>query len=247
MTGTHTGAATDPADPIKEPPAGGPSSTCRPVTETLEAGSVLWRVHRAWHIAPSGPDHVPDDGTVFNPGHGAPTRFGPFTSRTAPFKGRAVPLLYAGESDRSALFETVLHDQMPGSFVDHHQWTAHLLSAVEVTAELDLVSLHGTGLRSLGLYAGDITDTYPRLYPRCTRWAAWIHQHLPTAAGLTWRSRQDNSQRAYLFFGDRMPPGTLTIPDTIARGRSEPVPIGHGPGLDWVRGVAASIRVKTSM
>jgi hypothetical protein len=158
-----------------------------------------------------------------------------------------VPLLYAGESDRGALFETVLHDQMPGSFVDHNRWSSHVLSAIEVTAALELVSLHGNGLRSLGLYAGDITDTYPRLYPRCTRWAAWIHHHASTAAGLTWRSRQDNSQRAYVFFGDRVAPGALAMPAEAGAGWVEPLPIGHGHGLDWVRGVAASVRVKVSM
>ena len=247
MTGSDPDASGPLADPIKEPPAGGPTPTCRPLTETIDAGSILWRVHRAWHLGPTGPDPVLDDGTLFNPGYGAPTRFGPFTSRAEPSKDHWVPLLYAGESDRGALFETVLHDQMPGSFVDHNRWTTHVLSAIEVTAELELVSLHGNGLRSLGLYAGDITDTYPRLYPRCTRWAAWIHQHVPTAAGLTWRSRQDNSQRAYLFFGDRMADGTLTIPSGMGTGRIEPLPIGHGPGLDWVRGVAAGVRVKVSM
>jgi hypothetical protein len=237
---------TDDVPTPPEPPAGGPSATCLPRTELLPAFTRLWRVHRAWHVAPSGPKHIPDDGTLFKTGYGEPTRFGPFHAASGPLTGGSVPLLYVGESDHGALYETVLHDQMPGSFVDHNRWATHLLSALELRADLEVISLHGPGLRSLGLYGNDITDTYPHGYPLATRWAAWLHQHVPTAVGLTWRSRQDNSQRAHVLFEDRMPSGALVALDA-STGGPDPLPLGYGAGLDWVLEEAAAIRVKVRL
>jgi hypothetical protein len=181
---------------------------------------------------------VPDDGTVFNPGLGGPTRFGPLISRS----GDTVPLLYLGATKRGALFETVLHDQMPGSVVDSRRWLSHRLSALALTVDLDVVSLHGRGLRSLGLLAADITHTYPVAYPRAARWAAWLHANTDVS-GLTWTSNQDDDERAFLLFGDRVPAGAL-VPEDGSGGSHAPLRLGAGDGLDWTKQVAASVRIE---
>jgi hypothetical protein len=219
-----------------EPPSGSPTPLARPVTESLAAGTRLWRIHPAAHYPASG--RIEDDGTLFNPGLGDPTRFAPLRDAY----GSTVPTMYLGASRRGALFETFLHDQMPGSVVDSAKWREYLLSALRLDVDIEVVSLHGQGLRSLGLYAADITHTYPSGYPLATRWATWLHEHT-TAAGLTWMSHQDDDERAYVLWGDRLPAGAL-VPESRATGGTAPLPLGYRDGLDWAMGVAASVRVE---
>ena len=219
-----------------EPPSGSPTARARPALETLAAGTRLWRIHRAVHQAAGG--RVADDGTVFNPGLGGPTRFAPLRDAD----GSAVPTMYLGASRRGALFETVLHDQMPGSVVDSVRWREHVLTALRLEVDVEIVSLHGQGLRSLGLYAADVTHTYPSGYSRATRWAAWLHRHTE-AAGLSWSSHQDDDEGAYVLWGDRLPAGALR-PERLTEGGAAPLRLGHGDGLDWTMGVAASVRVE---
>lgn len=221
---------------LPEPPSGAPNSHVQPATEPLPRGSRLWRIHPAAHYPPTGT--IVDDGTVFNPGVGDPTRFAPFNDAT----GTSIPTMHVGLSRRGALFETFLHDQMPKSVIDSAKWSEHVLTALTLNVDVEMVSLHGAGLRSLALYATDITHTYPSQYLRSTRWAAWLHQH-STAAGLTWTSHQDDDERAYVLWGDRLSAGALT-PESAGTGGTAPLPIGFGAGLDWARAVAASVRVE---
>lgn len=220
----------------REPPSGSTTPLTHPVTESLGAGTRLWRIHPAVHHSASA--RIEDDGTLFNPGLGDPTRFAPLRDAD----GSMVPTMYLGASRRGALFETFLHDQMPGSVVDSAKWHAHVLTALRLDVDIEVVSLHGQGLRSLGLYAADITHTYPSGYPLATRWATWLHEHT-TTAGLTWTSHQDDDERAYVLWGDRLPADAL-VPESRATGGTAPLPIGYGDGLDWAMGVAASVRVE---
>jgi hypothetical protein len=206
------------------------------VLEPLAAGTRLWRIHPAAHHLPSG--RIEDDGTLFNPGLGDLTRFAPLRDAS----GSTVPTMYLGASRRGALFETFLHDQMPGSVVDSAKWRDRLLTALRLDVDIDVVSLHGQGLRSLGLYAADITHTYPAGYPLATRWATWLHEHT-SAAGLTWTSNQDDDERAYVLWGDRLPADAL-VPEPRASGGAAQLAIGYGDGLDWAMGVAASVGVE---
>lgn len=215
-----------------EPPGGPPGAACTPLVEVVRADTRLWRIHRVEHAGSDG--HADDDGTVFNPGIGAPTRFAPMTGHA----GATVPTLYAGASRRGALFESVLHDQMPLSVVDSADWTRHRLTALRLTVDLQVVALHGAGLRSLGLFAADVTHTFPSHYARTTRWAAWLHAHTD-AAGLSWTSHQDDDERAYVLWGDRVPAGALVPDPTIAA-----LPLGSDDGHDWLVDVAASARIE---
>lgn len=145
-------------------------------------------------------------GQYFGPGLGDPTRFAPMRDA----HGAMVPTTYLGASRRGALCESFLHDQMPGSVVDSARWSEHMLTALRLNVGIDVISLHGRGLRSWGLYATDITHTYPSGYPIASRWATWLHRHT-TAAGLSWTSHQDDDERVYVLWGDRLPssPGSI--------------------------------------
>lgn len=205
------------------------------MTEPLARGTRLWRIHPEAHHPPSG--RIDDDGTVFNPGVGKPTRFAPLNDAA----GVVVPTSYVGASRRGALFETVLHDLFPRSTVDARRWQTHRLTALTLDIDLDVLSLHGKGLRSLGLFATDITHTYPTEYARATRWAQWLHHHTD-AAGLTWTSHQDDDERAYVLWGDRIPAGALS-PESAILGGTDPLPLGAGHGLNWMTVVAAEVRI----
>lgn len=225
---------TDAPDPARlEPPAGSPTTAVQPVTETLRRGTRLWRAHPAFHHTPAGP--IGDVGALFNPTARGNSRFSPLRGPD----GAIVPTLYAGATRRAALFETVFRDQMPGSLIDSRQFLTHLLTPLVIDEDIEVVSLHGPGLRSLGLYATDITHTYPSGYPRATRWAAWLHEHTD-AAGLAWNSQQDDDERAYVFWEDRLEECAVIRPDTTVH----PTPIGFSDGLDWVRSVAAEVRIE---
>lgn len=46
-------------------------------------------------------------------------------------------------------------------------------------------------------------------YPATRAWAAAIHRGHPQVQGLSWVSRQDDTARAVVLFGDRVPAGAL--------------------------------------
>lgn len=210
---------------LPPPPPGG-----APLVETIPAGTRLWRIHPHRHPAPPS-GWILDDGTLFNPGKGSATRFAPLHTGT----GHVVPTMYAGASRRAALFETVLHDRMPGSVIDARKLTDLSLTQLELVEPIHVALLHGRGLRLLGLQSRDITHTFPSAYPFATAWASWLHDHA-TIAGLRWTSNQDDDERAYVLFGDRIIPGQLAVVATST-------PLGTGEGCDWVESVAASVGI----
>lgn len=54
-----------------------------------------------------------------------------------------------------------------------------------------------------------LIDTEKDQYPGTRQWAEAIHAQHPDIQGLSWVSRQDDSARAVVLFGDRVPKGTL--------------------------------------
>ncbi len=123
------------------------------------------------------------------------------------------PFLYAGESDAVAIAETLLRDlpadnagvlQIPRGRVDGRR-----LSAVVMSADLELVSLRSAA--DLAAVSQDpwLTTCDPQFYPQARHWGHWIRSHAPTAAGYVWMSHREPTQQAYVLFGDRVPAGTL--------------------------------------
>lgn len=184
-----------------------PPGDLDPLVEVVPAGSALWRCHDL-RFGPA----------EFNPGLGAPGRFHPFGA-----PGQVpVPTLYAAASAEGALAETVLHDVPvagPGRRVSWARLGRMGLSRLTAGRDLRVVAFHGAGLRRLGLRPGQLTDTSPAHYARTVVWAAAVHRWDGQADGITWMSRQLNSERAVVLFGDRVEPGAL-------------VPVGASAALD---------------
>lgn len=213
--------------------------------ELLPAGTRLFRVHPLRvmevdvHLVPTGRSR-PDDGTAFNPGFGR-TRF-------AFFGEPKVPVWYAASGPEGAVFESLLHDKVPGGSVPRAEWGERMLSVVETARDLRLAKLHSDGLRKYNLTAAQLTDTPPTTYADTVHWgrAAW----LAGFDGCSWVSRQYNSQLGYVFF-------RFTGPD---HGGLEPAalrPVPNAPetrvfgvnkdDYDWLAEVCWSMRVTTTL
>ncbi|MGO4120704.1 RES family NAD+ phosphorylase [Arthrobacter sp. YAF16] len=185
----------------------------------LPAGSSIYRV---------ASNARPVD--VFNPGHGAPTRW-------AFFGGPPVPVLYAAQDEVAAVSETLLHDiphkgglLLPDAYMDK------VAARLVTRRDLRLASFMGTGLRALQVEARDLTDSDPTTYGDTVQWAAAAH----TAgfAGVVWMSKRCNTDRAYVLFGDRVDPGDLEIDPGYAR------VFAQGPDRDWLIDLCGPLHIE---
>ena len=151
----------------------------------------IWRVHPARYRP-----------AEFRSGPDGNARFSPI--RTA--KGAAIPTWYGARTVACALMETVLHD-VPAPPSDYILDIERLrdadmrISRIRPRRVLSLVDLSSKGLKRIGLQRRDLIDTPVEEYGRCREWA--IRLHTP-AHGLLWTSRQDDSAKAFVMFGDRI-------------------------------------------
>ncbi|WP_426624292.1 RES family NAD+ phosphorylase [Leifsonia sp. McL0607] len=150
----------------------------------LPAGQELFRVHNKSR-------HGHDS----NPGVGQPTRF-------AFFGDPVVPAMYAAQTERAAIAETLLHDiPLVGGQLTPSAYRDKLMSRLTVNRDLRMASLMGLGLRRLGVSADQVTATAAAHYERTVLWAEAAYE--AGFDGVAYMSRQCNSDRAYVFFGDR--------------------------------------------
>jgi hypothetical protein len=147
-------------------------------------------------------------GDQFNPGAKGNARFSPITDA----KGAAIPTLYAAYTFNAALMESVFHDvsHVPGyKHYDKNKLNQQVHSTVKVSQNLILADLSSVALRKLGVQRKQLIDTEKDQYPNTREWAQAIHRQHSDIQGLSWVSRQDDSARAVMLFGDRIPAGTL--------------------------------------
>lgn len=160
-------------------------------------GQLLHRVHQDKYLA-----------TQFNPGMQGNARFSPIQDE----KGRAIPTLYGGTSRDCAMMETVFHDVPHAAgftSYDKKKLLGQVHSTVLLNAPLVLVDLASVPLRKLGVTRKQLIDTEKDQYPATRLWAAAIYRQCPQAQGLCWVSRQDDSARAVMLFGDRIAKSAL--------------------------------------
>ncbi|CAB3893310.1 RES family NAD+ phosphorylase [Achromobacter mucicolens] len=185
-------------------PANAPSSAApEPVGDLhvsytlLALGTVLHRVHQSQFQADQ-----------FNPGVRGNARFSPIQDD----QGQAIPTLYAGTTLPCALMETVFHD-VPHTAgfksFDKAKLAGQVHSTLRVEADLQLVDLSSVALRKLGVTRKQLIDTEKDQYPATRKWAMALHRQCPQAQGLSWVSRQDDSARAVVLFGERIAGGAL--------------------------------------
>lgn len=167
----------------------------------LAVGTVLHRVHQSQYQADQ-----------FNPGVRGNARFSPIQDD----QGQAIPTLYAGTTLPCALMETVFHD-VPHTAgfksFDKAKLAGQVHSTIRVEADLQLVDLSSVALRKLGVTRKQLIDTEKDQYPATRKWAVALHRQCPQAQGLSWVSRQDDSARAVVLFGDRIAEGALQAGD----------------------------------
>lgn len=161
-------------------------------TMTWSKGQVIHRIHLRLYAA-----------NTFNPGLKGNARFSPI--RTA--DGVSIPTLYGGTTFDCAAMETVFHDVpfAPGlKTLDKAKLIDQVHSTLTPVRDLTLADLSSTALRSLGLQRKELIDTEKDQYPGTRKWAEAIHAQCPSVDGLCWVSRQDDSARALILFGDRV-------------------------------------------
>lgn len=190
-------ASTDPAAAQNVGATPVPPATLRLTLATLPKGQALQRVHHEKYAA-----------ARFNPGVLGNARFSPIRND----RGEPIPTLYAGTTFPCALMETVFHD-VPHTTgfksFDKSKLAGQMHSEVELTQDLQLVDLGSIALRKLGVPRKQIIDTEKNQYPATRKWAEDIHRQCLKAQGMSWVSRQDDSARAFVLFGDRIEDGVL--------------------------------------
>lgn len=202
-----------------------PPDPFHPLWEALPESTRIFRVHE-----PRLPDGTPNDGSLFNPGHGPSLRWSFFGEPV-------VPVHYSAASSEAAVHESILHDAVPHSHLPRASWIRKVLTPLTVTRELRLAQLHSDGLRRLGVHARDVADTDADHYRFTMEWARAAHA--AGAEGVVWMSRQLNSVRAYCLFGDRVSASDLEpIPgDPDARVFATPA------DSEWLYDIALRMRV----
>lgn len=162
----------------------GPPVPFDPAVDTVPAGHLLYRVLSTIRTA-----------TDFNPGFGAPTRFGFFGDPV-------VPVMYAADTEEAAIAETLLHDiPVTGGILPYDQYAGKVLVRLMLTRDLRVGVLHGLGLRRLQVSADEVTASPASTYRTTVLWAQAAHGI--GLDGLVWMSRMCNDTKAYVFFGDR--------------------------------------------
>ena len=180
-------------------------------TETLAAGTKMWRVHQSQFGE-----------AEFNPGFGN-ARFSPINNAS----GEKTPTLYAGESIDVALMESVFHD-VPHSgelkTFSISKFDGQVISELTLTKDLLMAKLHGPALRHLGITEAALIHSDASEYPHTRAWAEKIHASVPEVQGLKWDSKQAGGP-AYMIFGDRVDENVLSIstPGTLLTESTEAV------------------------
>jgi hypothetical protein len=176
-----------------------PPSTLHITTTSWPAGSTLHRVH-----------HLDYGAVQFNPGLKGNARFSPI----ADAHGDPIPTLYGGSSFACAVMESVFHDvPFVAGFkaYDKGKLAGQGHSQFSASQDLLLADLGSKALRKLGVPRNALIDTEKDQYPVTRQWAVAIHAQFPKVQGLCWISRQDDSARAVVLFGDRIADGLLEL------------------------------------
>lgn len=166
----------------------------------------------------------------FNPGPKGPGRFHFFG---APH----IPVLYTAATEAGAVAETLLRNiPVAGGHIAYEDYESKVMAALEIKREVRLASFLGTDLRALKVAPDQLTTTPGDNYPQTRKWAEAAHA--AGFDGIAWMSRQDNSDRAYMFFGDRVSEGDFTV--VPGSGRIFAV----GPDRDWLVDLCAPMHIE---
>ena len=201
----------DTVGPVPDPPA-----VLDSLLKSWKAGRRLYRVHSE-HYAP----------TACNPGIGRLGRFHPIETEA----GTTIPTLYAADRIDGALSETVFHSLVAGGVVLRGELRHRYITEIELAEDILLADLTGHGLRRLGLTRSELLECGPAHYSATAKWASALHASDDNVAGLLWISRQFDTSKVLVAFGDRLGPEPF-----VAHG--EPRALYRGAGLRSVQRAA---------
>ena len=187
--------------------------------EVLPEGA---RLYRAFAAAPGR------DALTFNPGYGS--------YRFSFFGDPPVPILYVAQTEGAAVCETILRDvPQPGGVLMPEQYRDHIVAAITNRRPLRLAKFLGVGLPCLGVRPYQLTDTPSREYDGTVAWGRAAHG--AGFDGAVWRSGRCNTDRAYVFFGDRVASKDLRIEPDHAR------IFAAGTDVEWLIDFCATVKV----
>lgn len=197
-----------------------PGKPFTPEEYVLESGAQLYRVFNNGRMGGV---------TEFNPGFGAASRF-------AFFGVPKIPVLYAADTEEAAICESILHDVPPGpARVLYDSIADKICASLAPSRDLRLVSLMGDGLRKLQTESHLVTATPASQYRHTVRWAEAAHQ--AGFDGLVWMSNRRNTDRTYVFFGDKVGNGDfMALP---GQGRI----FAAGKDFDWLADYLAGLNI----
>ena len=185
------------ADMPKLPPAKAEDLHLR--FKTLDAGRILHRFHMQAY-----------NGAEFNGTDRGNARFSPIRNSL----GQIIPTIYGGSTLECAAMETLFRNvtyEPPPKYLQQSKLAGNQYSLLEVKETLQLVDLSSKALRRMGITRNELIDTSGDLYPVTRLWAEAIHRLAPTAQGLSWVSRQDDTAEAVVLFSDRIGPNALAL------------------------------------
>lgn len=167
----------------------------------------------------------------FNPGPDGSGRFHFFGDPT-------VPVLYSAATETAAVAETILRRiPIKGGVLHYRRYHDRVMAGLTSTRKLRLASFLGTGLRTLKVEAYELTDTPGETnYPQTRKWAQAAHD--AGFDGIAWMSRRVNSDRAYMFFGDRVTETDFELTPDTAR------IFAAGPDQDWLTRLCLPMHIK---
>lgn len=185
----------------------------------MPAGAPVYRVYRSHRTA-----------TEFNP-----NRAGVAPARFSPFGEPPVPTLYAAAGESSAVAETLFHDvPLTGGVLRPGAYRNAVMGLIRPTRDLRLAALHGFSSRRLGVDAAVVRAAEPAEYADTVRWGRAAHE--AGFDGMVWMSKRYDSEKAYVFFGDR-------CLDTFEQDNSFARAFTLSADLEWLVDMAAPLRI----
>ncbi|MDJ0356246.1 RES family NAD+ phosphorylase [Paenarthrobacter sp. PH39-S1] len=138
-----------------------------------------------------------------------------------------MPVLYAADTPKAAVCETILHSvPLRNGKILYPSFADGVAATIATTRELKLAAFMGDGLRVLGTDAGTLSATTASQYSRTVRWAEAAYKS--GFHGVVWMSYRRNTDAAFVLFGDRV--GVRDLTPTTTGG----VIFSAGPGFDWL-------------
>lgn len=177
--------------------------------KVIDAGTQLFRIHPSVYV-----------GNQFNNSANGDARFSPIKDRKTK---EIIPTIYAGDNTEVAICEVVFHDvDVSKKNIVFDQNELKDKNHTEIQLRDDVLIAVIDQISTVKMRAGKkLIHCDADEYMNTRAWVEHIHEQHKDIQGLEWPSRQHDG-KAYVFFGDRIKAGTLTIlkTDTIANDKN---------------------------